>query len=152
MDLSKFLDHITAPAALGPDGQTVALAPQLSTCWSRSRTRYARVQAITVAPVDQSLTTQEAANFLGIQSPHAGEAARVGRDPFERPGAGRHRRVRLQDVVAYQERKRVQRRTALDELTREAADAGLYDSEADYGSSQSRAQAGGVTGGKVQKS
>ena len=55
-----------------------------------------------------------------------------GEIPFERPGAGRHRRVRLQDVVAYQERKRVQRRTALDELTREAADAGLYDSEADY--------------------
>jgi excisionase family DNA binding protein len=85
-----------------------------------------------VAPVDQSLTTQEAANFLGISRPTLVKLLESGEIPFERPGAGRHRRVRLQDVVAYQERKRVQRRTALDELTREAADAGLYDSEADY--------------------
>ena len=89
-------------------------------------------KAITVAPVDQSLTTQEAANFLGISRPTLVKLLESGEIPFERPGAGRHRRVRLQDVVAYQERKRVQRRTALDELTREAADAGLYDSEADY--------------------
>ena len=133
LDLSKFLDHITAPAALlGPDGQTVPLPLEAFNVLVEVAHAMRAGKAITVAPVDQSLTTQEAANFLGISRPTLVKLLESGEIPFERPGAGRHRRVRLQDVVAYQERKRVQRRTALDELTREAADAGLYDSDADY--------------------
>ena len=38
----------------------------------------------------------------------------AGEIPFEKPG--RHRRVRLEDLVAYQERSRSERRSALREL------------------------------------
>jgi len=133
LDLSKFLDHVTAPAALlGPDGQTVPLPLEAFRVLVEVAHAMRLGKAITVAPVDQSLTTQEAANFLGISRPTLVKLLESGRIPFDRPGAGRHRRVRLQDVVAYQEHRRVERRASLDELTREAADAGLYETEPDY--------------------
>lgn len=134
LDLSKFLDHhMTAPACLlGPDGQTVPLPLEAFSVLVEVAAAMRAGKAITVAPVDQSLTTQEAANFLGISRPTLVKLLESGAIPFDRPGAGRHRRVRLQDVVAYQERRRVQRRATLDELTREAADAGLYETDVDY--------------------
>ena len=39
---------------------------------------------------------------------------------------------RLQDVIDYQRTQRISRRTSLDALTAEAADAGLYDTVPDY--------------------
>ena len=70
LDLSKFLDQVSAPAALvGPDGQTVAL-PLEAFRVLRQVAQAMRVgKAITVAPIDQLLTTQEAATFLGISRP-----------------------------------------------------------------------------------
>lgn len=133
LDLSKFLDQVSAPAALvGPDGQTVAL-PLEAFRVLRQVAQAMRVgKAITVAPIDQLLTTQEAANFLGISRPTLIKLLEAGEIDFERPGASRHRRVRLHDVLDYQQRKRDERRAELDELTREAAEAGLYESQADY--------------------
>lgn len=83
-------------------------------------------KAITVAPLDQRLTTQEAANFLGISRPTLVKLLDQGAIGFERPAVGRHRRVRLIDVIDYQQRMRTERRVVLDELTEQAAKAGLY--------------------------
>ena len=89
-------------------------------------------KAITVAPLDQRLTTQEAADFLGISRPTLVKLLEQGEIPYERPAAGRHRRVLLSDVLEYQIRKRQQRRSTLDQMTADAAEAGLYDEVADY--------------------
>ncbi len=141
LDLSKFLDQMTAPAALvGPDGQTVPL-PLEAFRVLRQVAQAMRVgKAITVAPIDQLLTTQEAAAFLGISRPTVIKLLEAGEIDFERPGAGRHRRVRLDDVLDYQQRKRAERRSDLDELTREAAEAGLYETETDYAEALQRAR------------
>lgn len=90
-------------------------------------------KAITVAPIDQMLTTQEAANFLGISRPTLVKLLEGGQIPHELTSGGRHRRVRLQDVVAYQDAMRIRRRRALEDLTAEASEAGLYEhSSEDY--------------------
>lgn len=127
LDLSKFLDGLTQPAALlGPDGQTVPL-PLEAFDVLRDIVQAMRVgKAITVAPVDQMLTTQEAANFLGISRPTLVKLLDTDQIPHEVTPGGRHRRVRLQDVVTYQEKKRQVRREALGTLTDEAYEAGLY--------------------------
>ena len=95
-------------------------------------TGISQVRAATVAPVDQLLTTQETADFLGISRPTLVKLLETGRISFERPAAGRHRRVRLQDVTSYRETQRATRRAALDEMTKLAVDAGLYDTVPDY--------------------
>jgi excisionase family DNA binding protein len=84
-----------------------------------------RGSAITVAPHALRLTTQQAADLLGISRPTFVKLLEAGEIPYEVPS--RHRRVLLADLLVYQERRRQDRRGALDELTAEAQDLGLYD-------------------------
>lgn len=81
--------------------------------------------AITVAPHQMVLSTSEAADILGISRPTLVRMLESGEIPFEQPG--RHRRVRMADVLAYRERVRRQRGAGLDRMVAAAEDAGLYD-------------------------
>ena len=67
------------------------------------------------------MTTQQAADFLGISRPTLVRLLEAGDIAFDKPG--RHRRVRLEDLVAYQAIFRAQRREALRELHRESLEA-----------------------------
>ena len=133
LDLSRFLAHVAEPAALlGPDGQTVPLPMEAYQVLVKVVESMRAGKAITVAPLDQRLTTQEAADFLGISRPTLVKLLEQGEMPYDRPAAGRHRRVRLSDVLDYQMRKRQDRRITLDQMTADAAEAGLYDEAPDY--------------------
>jgi excisionase family DNA binding protein len=133
LDLFRFLENVSEPAALlGPDGQTVPLPMEAYEVLVKVVASMRAGKAITIAPLDQRLTTQEAANFLGISRPTLVKLLEQGEISYERPAAGRHRRVRLNDVLDYQRRKRTERRTTLDGLTEQAAEAGLYDDVPDY--------------------
>ncbi|AWE41876.1 MULTISPECIES: helix-turn-helix domain-containing protein [unclassified Actinobaculum] len=144
LDLSRFLEQVTEPVALvGSDGQTVSLPAEVYRVLSNVVDAMSRGRAIAVAPVDQVLTTQEAADFLGISRPTLVKLLESGRIPFERPAAGRHRRVRLADIVAYQQQSAQERSDTLDAMTREAVDLGLYhDTAADYKDALRRAREG----------
>lgn len=80
-------------------------------------------KAITVAPRGLVLTTQEAADFLGVSRPTLVKVLEEGVVPFER--LNRHWRVRLADLLSYLSRRRQERRAALNELTEEAQQVGL---------------------------
>ena len=128
LDLSRFLEHVSEPAALlGPDGQTVPLPMEAHKALVKVVASMRAGKAITIAPRDRQLTTQEAANFLGISRPTLVKLLDQGEISFERPASGRHRRVRLDDVLDYRRRKRASRRATLDELTEQVAEAELYD-------------------------
>lgn len=86
-------------------------------------------RAITVAPVNLTVTTQEAADFLGISRPSVVKLLNESRIPYERPAAGRHRRIRLSDLVDYQKRQRVEQSESLAAMVRIGESAGLYDDE-----------------------
>jgi excisionase family DNA binding protein len=86
-------------------------------------------RAITVAPVNLTVTTQEAADFLGISRPSVVKLLNESRIPYERPAAGRHRRIRLSDLVDYQKRQRVEQSESLDAMVRIGESAGLYEDE-----------------------
>lgn len=64
------------------------------------RTALQQGLAVTVSTHEASLTTQQAADVLGVSRPTLVRLLEHGRIPYEQPG--RHRRVQLQDVLDFQ--------------------------------------------------
>jgi excisionase family DNA binding protein len=81
--------------------------------------------AISIAPHNTMLTTQEAADLLSISRPTLVRLLSEGEIPFSM--RGRHRRVLLRDVLDYQERTRQEREQVLDQMAVDAEETDLYD-------------------------
>ncbi|CUU55365.1 DNA binding domain-containing protein, excisionase family [Parafrankia irregularis] len=126
LDLARFLDLHAEPALLlGPDGEQVPLPEEVYRLLVEVVNSMRQGKIITLVPHTRRLTTQEAADFLGISRPTLVRLLEEGHIPFDQPG--RHRRVLFTDLLAYQERRRAERRAALDRMTEDASEAGLYD-------------------------
>jgi len=81
-------------------------------------------QDVIVAAKDSLVTTQEAADFLGVSRPTLIRILDLGEIPYERPNS--HRRIRVADLVVYQERHEASR-AALDDLLASSAGLDAYD-------------------------
>lgn len=130
LDLGRFLEQHTEPGLLlGPDGEQVPLPEEVYNLLTDVVEAMREGKVITLVPHTQRLTSQEAADFLGVSRPTLVKILEEGKIPFEQPG--RHRRVLFSDVLAYRDRLREERRAALTEMTQEASEAGLYSRTAD---------------------
>jgi len=126
LDLARFVEGHTEPGLLlGPDGEQVPLPAEVYRVLRQVVEVMRQGKATLVAPQGLLLTTQEAADFLGVSRPTLVKLLEDGAIPFEKPN--RHRRVRLQDLIDFQHRRRAERRSGLNELTEKAGELGLYD-------------------------
>lgn len=82
-------------------------------------------KAISVVPVMQDLTTQQAAILLGVSRPFFVKLLEADKLQFHL--AGTHRRVYLQDLLTYKQHRDQARHEALNRMGQEAERAGLYD-------------------------
>lgn len=81
--------------------------------------------AISIVPHNMMLSTQEAADLLGISRPTLVRMVEEGKIPFEKKN--RHRRLYLRDVVQYRERQRRDSNEALDDMVADTEMYGFYD-------------------------
>ena len=83
--------------------------------------------AVSVVPANTDLTTQQAADLLGVSRPYL--IAKVlqpdGSVPFRT--VGRHRRIRFSDLDSYRREDALRRKQAADRVTKLGLDAGLDD-------------------------
>ncbi|HXT92847.1 MAG TPA: helix-turn-helix domain-containing protein [Trebonia sp.] len=140
LDLGRFLEQHTEPGLLlGLDGEQVPLPEEVYRLLVEVVEAMREGKAITLVPHTQRLTTQEAADFLGVSRPTLVKLLEEGKIPFDQPG--RHRRVLFTDLLAYRERRRQERGAALEQMTQDASEAGLYgDTAEDYAEALRRAR------------
>jgi excisionase family DNA binding protein len=113
------------PAIITVDGTRHELPDDLADILVTVATALASGQGVTVVPRHRLLTTQEAADMLNISRPTLIKILDDEAIPFEYRGS--HRRIRLQDVIDYQDSLRTRRAEALDRMQAQSQDAGIYD-------------------------
>ena len=128
--LGELYDLLTAAGSepitlMSPDGKRILLPHEIFDALSNVVKAMVEGQAVLIAPVHQRLTTQEAADLLGISRPTFVKLLETDEIPYERPG--RHRRVLLVDVLDYRNRRSTQRRAALDRMVEIAEESGMYE-------------------------
>lgn len=115
--------HAEAPAAkpliaqiVASDGTSLELPASALAGLRAIIEDLAHGRTVVVMPHDRLLTTNEAAQVLNVSRQFLVRLLERGDLPFERIGT--HRRLAVEDVLAYRERRAELRRQKLDELTR----------------------------------
>ncbi len=124
-ELSRLLAERSgvARARVQLDGHELILPRSALSLLRDLLTELAAGNAVTVVPTHAQLTTQEAANLLGVSRPHLIKLLESGE--LEYHMVGKHRRISFPDLTAYKQVRDSRSRDALDELTREAQELGL---------------------------
>ena len=78
---------------------------------------------VALTPLHAELTTRQAADLLQVSRTHLVQLLNEGRMPCRKVGS--HRRVRVEDILAYRRETESRRREALDELTARDQELGL---------------------------
>jgi len=112
---------------VGPSGEKITLPPSVFYVLERVVEVMARGDSITVVPVGKEVTTQMAANLLNVSRQYLIRILDEGRIPYRKTGM--HRRLRIEDVLAYKDQRDKDRRAGLRELTRLTEEFGGYDAE-----------------------
>lgn len=105
--------QLTGP---GP-GESVPLSPEIFAVLKKVAKAMEGGLAVTVTPESTTLTTQQAADLLGVSRPTLVKLLDDTAIPYERVGS--HRRVQLRDVLDFRERRRQQQYDMLAATTAE---------------------------------
>ncbi|MCE5307352.1 MAG: excisionase family DNA-binding protein [Acidobacteriales bacterium] len=114
-----------SPTLVGAQGERAILPIPLYNLLRDIVRSLEKGQSLVVMPEEQQLTTQRAAELLGMSRPYLIQLLDAGEMPYHL--VGKHRRIALRDVLTYAKRRAENRRAALDRMARDAFEAGLYD-------------------------
>ncbi len=109
---------------LGPLGEEIEFPASVFYVLERVVELMAEGNAVTIVPVGQKLTTQQAANILNVSRQYLVRLLESGRIRFEKTGT--HRRIDIQDVLDYKQKRNAERGIALDNLTTLSEECGGY--------------------------
>lgn len=122
----KQMEHLANKQATlrSSEGEEVLIPDVLFDVLRRVADSLASGRGVSVIPRETRLTTQEAADFLGVSRPTLIKLLESGQIEFDT--VGRHRKVFLRDLENYQDASRVSRRAILRRSAREDQAAGLH--------------------------
>jgi excisionase family DNA binding protein len=112
---------------VGASGEALDLPPSVVEVLRRATAVLSSGDAVAILPVGKALTTQQAADILNVSRQYVVRLVNEGRLPATR--TGKHRRLRMEDVLAFKRVRDAERRRALDELSMLTEEFGGYDRE-----------------------
>jgi len=80
-------------------------------------------RSISLIPSDSDVSTQQAADILNVSRPHVVKLLEKGIIPYKKVGS--HRRIKLQDVMSYEEKFRTQQRSSLEIIAKQGQMMGI---------------------------
>lgn len=123
--LSSHTEERVVRVVVGGDpDETLAIPRNAVELLARILTHMAGGQGVSVVPGRAELTTQQAADLLNVSRPYLIGLLESGKIAYRK--VGKHRRVRVDSLMAYKRRDDHERRTAADELSELNQDMGLY--------------------------
>jgi len=109
------IQEVNAPAKETATIEIPAIAVDLI---QRVLQELARGRAVAIVPYESRLTTQQAADVLGVSRPYLIKLLNSRELPHELVGS--HRRIRLRDLMEYKAKQEKQSQTLLDEMASES--------------------------------
>jgi len=100
----------------GDGGESISIPPGAGRLFLYALTQLGQGRAVTIAPENMELTTQEVANYLNVTGPYVVKLIEAGKLPARQ--IGRRRRVSFVDLIEFDEEDRKARRAALNDLAR----------------------------------
>ena len=113
------------PRLSAADGTLVDVPPSVTEALSEVLAAAADGELPVVLRASEDLTTAQAAAVLGVSRPTVVRLIEAGKLPARTVGT--HRRLTLGAVLAYRDAAASRRHDALERMTRQAEDLGLYD-------------------------
>jgi excisionase family DNA binding protein len=110
---------------VGSDGRQIAIPQPVHELLLAILKNLQAGKAISIVPEHQQLTTQRAANILGVSRPFLVGLLENGDIPFHMVGC--HRRIYLRDLLDYKRRRDAARHEAINSMARAEMEAGTYD-------------------------
>ncbi|MDA8144633.1 MAG: helix-turn-helix domain-containing protein [Thermaerobacter sp.] len=108
-------------------GERYAVPQTLFSILAEAAQRLAQGCSVMILHLDQELTTQQAAEILQVSRPYVVRLLEQGKIAYRKVGT--HRRIRLQDLMSFRERRDALRHAQLGELIRATESLGLYENE-----------------------
>ena len=122
--LSRLAQHPSAKI-VGKRGESVPIPPSIRMLLAEIARNMEVGKAVSVVAAHHELTTQRAANMLGVSRPFLVRMLEEGKVAFHM--AGSHRRVYLSDLLEYKTKRDRARHEGIKRLAREDVEAGTYD-------------------------
>ncbi|MEO1480608.1 MAG: helix-turn-helix domain-containing protein [Myxococcota bacterium] len=131
--LSEALDSFAAAKStstcklIGPEGEELIIPESIFYLIERAAELFARGDAITLVPVGQELTTQQAANVLNVSRQYVVKLIDDGKLPHRK--VNKHRKLLASDVLQFKRQRDKDRRLGLRNLSQITQSYGGYDAE-----------------------
>ncbi len=121
----RMLIQTGAAYLVGPDNSKLEIPPSIYQALMKVVENMQEGKAIALLPLMEEVSTQAAADILGVSRQFLVRELDEGKISFHRVGA--HRRIYLKDLLDYQQERHIKRSASIDRMLRLSEEAGIYD-------------------------
>jgi len=122
---AAFTQGALKPQLVGPEDRPLELPASLYAVLREAVGILLSGHAVMISSLDRRLSTTEAGDLLGVSRQYLTRL--IGEGKLACEFTGRHRRIRLRDLLDFRDQRDATRMEALNAMTAEAAAAGEYD-------------------------